>query len=326
MSPAMEMEEKIRGKEIDRRGFFRKSIKGSLAFLSLSVLGGRASKASEEGIRSVEAGFSHPYGVVEGDDGRCYVTDSGNYCVKVLGRDGRLTGKFGSPGGAGNRLNYPKGITFDPEGNLAVVDSNNGRVAVFNREGEYIRDVGKFGGFTGAFFSPESLDFDGEGRLYVADTRAHRVQVLDYETGDPLHNWGGLGDDPTDLREGSLDYKFRLPTDVWVSEEGRIYVVDSKHGEIKALDREGRFLFKFSRAGSGDGDLNFPTSLCVHPSGALYVTDTGNGRVQKFDPEGRYLAKVDKIFDKPCGISLTAEGGLAVVDKGHNKLIIIGEF
>jgi DNA-binding beta-propeller fold protein YncE len=326
MSPRKEIETELRGEQIDRRGFITTSIKSGFAALGLSLLGKRSQAATDSGVQTFQAKFNNPYDVVVSDDRLFYVSDSGNYSIKILDQNGRMIGQFGKPGSSGGNLNYPKGLAFDPDGNLAVVDSNNGRIAVFSREGGYIRSVGKFGGFTGAFFTPESLDFDEAGRLMVADTRAHRVQVLDYETGASLANLGGIGEDPPGISEGSLEYRFRLPTSVRFAGDGRIYVVDSKHGEIKVIDMDGRFLLKFSRSGTADGDLNFPTSLCVSPSGDVFVTDTGNKRVQKFDRTGRFIAKVDKIFDKPCGIFPTVDGRLAVVDNGKNELILIREF
>ena len=326
MSPRKEIERELRGEQLDRRGFIKTSIKSGFAALGLSLIGKRSRAATESPFQTIQAEFNHPYGVVATEDSLFFVSDSGNYSIKVLDQNGRLIDKFGGPGSSGGRLNYPKGLAFDPEGNLAVIDSNNGRVAVFTLKGEFIRSVGRFGGFTGAFFTPEALDFDGSGRLIVADTRAHRIQILDYQTGAPLANLGGIGDDPPGIGQGSFEYRFRLPTCVRVNAEGKLFVVDSKHGEIKVLDPDGRFLFKFSRNGTADGDLNFPTSLCFSPSGDLFVTDTGNQRIQRFDPTGRFVSKVDKIFEKPCGIYPTGDGRLAVADNGKNELLLIKEF
>ena len=59
----------------------------------------------------------------------------------------------------------------------------------------------------------------------------------------------------------------------------RLYVADTRSHNIKAFDKDGKFLFTIGKRGSGDGEFNFPSYVAVDKNGRLYVTDSFNFRV-----------------------------------------------
>jgi DNA-binding beta-propeller fold protein YncE len=83
------------------------------------------------------------------------------------------------------------------------------------------------------------------------------------------------------------------PSDVAVSRDGRIYVVDGVNGKIRIFDLRGQPLSSFGSPGAKNGQLRFPLGIDLDKSGNIYVADAGNHRVQIFSPQGDFTAKID---------------------------------
>lgn len=310
----MKEEKTSRTVSISRRKFLKKSFAlstaSSLCFAFPGLLFG-TSHPSLKFLLRID-GFVDPYAVAVAPDGLIYVTDAGGYCVKIFDPSGKLMQTRGKPGSSGGRLNYPQGIDIDSNGDQYIVDSNNGRIAVFAQNGTLASSLGDVGGYPEAFYTPKGI-FIGDN-IYACNTRNHRLSVFDKSSHELIGSYGDLGDDPHDLSEGSLNYHFRLPTDVAVSENGQIYVVDSKHGEIKVLANDGKFLFRFGENGNGEGQLNLPEGITLDRENNVYVCDTMNGRIQKFDSRGKFLSQLDEGFKRPTSIYIDNENLIYVVD------------
>jgi len=82
------------------------------------------------------------------------------------------------------------------------------------------------------------------------------------------------------------DSALRLPTDVAVGPDGRVYVVDSGNQRIAMFDRSGRFIKTFGRGGRGAGELLNPVGIAVGPDGRVHVADRDNRRIQTFSADG----------------------------------------
>jgi hypothetical protein len=94
----------------------------------------------------------------------------------------------------------------------------------------------------------------------------------------------------TDESMGGKDF-FGAAGDLAVDSEGRIYVCDSKSGNIKKFDAAGKFLKTLAKPGQGPGDLNYPSDI-EFSQGRLYIRELMNRRVSMLDPEGKYLVSV----------------------------------
>ena len=82
-------------------------------------------------------------------------------------------------------------------------------------------------------------------------------------------------------------------TDVSVSKDGRIYVVDGVNHKIRIFNRNGKFLSSLGRKGSGNGEFKYPLGIDIDNSGKVYIADSGNHRLQIFSPEGKFIAKIN---------------------------------
>jgi DNA-binding beta-propeller fold protein YncE len=303
----------------------RKFLKSSLVLSSASIFSFSAPRLlfgqpdSSHRTPKTYGNFADPYGIAMGPNKQLYVTDAGGYCVKIFDAAGKLIRTIGKPGSGGDRFNYPQGIAVDANGDLYVVDSNNGRIAIFSSDGQLKASIGAVGGYPDAFYTPKGI-FVGD-KIYACNTRNHRLSVFDKTTHQLIGSFGDLGDDPKDLPQGTLAYHFRLPTGVAVAPDGKIYVVDSKHGEIKVLAPNGELLFRFGENGSGPGQLNLPEGIALDRAGNAYVCDAINARIQKFDPMGKFLGLMNSGLKRPTGICIDGEDRLYVVDAELKQVI-----
>jgi DNA-binding beta-propeller fold protein YncE len=139
--------------------------------------------------------FNYPTHVFVDGGGRVYVTDSMNFRVQILTRDGRYLGSVGRLGDATGHLAVPKGVAVDRFGHIYVVDSYLSAVQVFDAEGRLLLHFGGVGEATGHFQVPTGLTMTPDNRLYVCDSMNRRVQIFEYI--------GGSDDEPTPPDRGA---------------------------------------------------------------------------------------------------------------------------
>jgi len=181
-------------------------------------------------------GLINPHGLCAVDENSIAVAEAGSYSIKIFKiAPVELILSIGRAGSREGELNYPKGVSLDSNGNFVVCDTNNGRVCVFDRNGRFLKQFGSLGGAAGNLFSPHAARVY-KNKLYVINTRGHWVTVFDYVTTEAVAVFGELGDDSD--KPAQQGYKFRMPLDLWVDDEG-IFVVDSKHSRIVILDHDG---------------------------------------------------------------------------------------
>ena len=84
---------------------------------------------------------------------------------------------------------------------------------------------------------------------------------------------------------------FSGPEDLFVDEEGRVYVADTGNNRIVVLDAQLRMEKEISSVAlpEGDSPLLEPKGVFRTPEGELYICDTGNGRILQLDKDDRYV-------------------------------------
>lgn len=122
---------------------------------------------------------------------------------------------------------------------------------------------------------------------------------------------------------------FAKPFDVAVY-EGRVYVTDTVHRTVMALDFPNSDSFVFGDKGD-EGDLHKPLGIAIDGAGIVYVVDATLRAVQVYSAEGEFQRRVDvsKWAERPSGVDVTPDGSrLFVVDTGgvesddHQVLIV----
>ena len=109
------------------------------------------------------------------------------------------------------------------------------------------------------------------------------------------------------------------PSDVAVSKDGSIYVVDGVNNKIRVFDQNGQSRFSFGKAGSGAGEFKNPLGIDIDLSGRVYIADSGNHRIQVFDPQGNFIAAI-KL---PATQKHPADPTDVVVDESRNRCYVV---
>ncbi|MBI4825986.1 MAG: NHL repeat-containing protein [Nitrospirae bacterium] len=125
-----------------------------------------------------------------------------------------------------------------------------------------------------------------------------------------------------------ISYNFSQPSDVAVSYNGLIYVVDGVNNKIKVFDHSGTYLYSFGRKGSRSGEFDFPMGIGIDNSGNVYIADSGNNRVQIFKSDGGFITEVeitsnDGITSDPTDVSVDESRGVFYVVDNNNHCILV---
>ncbi len=113
--------------------------------------------------------------------------------------------------------------------------------------------------------------------------------------------------------------EFNKPTDVSVSKNGLIYVVDGVNNAIKVFNSKGRFLYSFGKKGSGRSEFSSPLGIDIDNEGRLYIADSGNQRVQILDSKGSFITEIKLPPDN----DQLADPTDVAVDDLNNKCYIV---
>jgi sugar lactone lactonase YvrE len=253
--------------------------------------------------------------------GNLYIADAGNYRVRRISLDGRITTAAGNgssnccysgDGGpaASARLNHPAGVAIDSVGNLYVADTWNNRVRRISPSGiitTVAEPVGPDNTETGLAW-PTGLTLDRSGNLLIADAANHRIRRLSPSgsiTTVAGSGIGGFAGDGGDARSAQLFW----PKDVALDADGNLYVADTANHAIRKISSAG-IITTVAGTGvagfSGDGGpatlarLNLPSGVAVDNRGNLYISDTSNLRVRRITPGGIITTVAEpRFFDYP---------------------------
>jgi DNA-binding beta-propeller fold protein YncE len=132
-------------------------------------------------------GFDRPYDLVQGADGRLFLSEYRGGRISVLSPDGEWLSYIGSRGLGDGQMVGPQNLTIDEEGYLYVVDYGNRRICKFDPDGTFIMAFGTRNSplntaangpaFPG-LLSPTGIAA-GNGRIYAADSAAKQIYTFD---------------------------------------------------------------------------------------------------------------------------------------------------
>ena len=119
--------------------------------------------------------FKSPLDITQDELGNMYVSEYGNYCVKLLNKQGEFQLSFSMK--ANGQLSGPTGVCVVDQF-VYVVECWGCCVSVFNRDGQFVTSFGKGGKKEGEFDWPFGICVDCDGFVYVCDYGNNRVQVF----------------------------------------------------------------------------------------------------------------------------------------------------
>ena len=227
-----------------------KIIKFSKSLVFEKEFGG---SGTEEGL------FSIPSAIAIGNNGKVYITDTGNSRVQIFNPDctfsGVLDGEFKNPAG----------ICADAGGKIYVADTGNNQIKIFDGNGVLINSFGFMGLFNGQFLYPSKIAVDSEGYIYVAESGNKRISIF---------NQSGEYERSFSLAEGFAGYY--APLSLNFDNSGLLYISekrDSEAGQIKIYDKYGSFVSVFETAGD---NLAYPI-LSADENGRMITADMEKG-------------------------------------------------
>jgi DNA-binding beta-propeller fold protein YncE len=224
-----------------------------------------------------ETAMRTPVGVVFGDRGRLFASDSTGV-VFVFDPSGTPISTIREAGA--QRLLRPTGLAYNPRLKvLYVVDTLAHSVYAFDGDGTLAFSFGGPGAAEGRFNFPTHITRSAAGDLLIVDSLNFRVQILD-EKGKYIGSFGQHGDGSGDMA---------MPKGVAVDKDGVIYLADTLFDVVQLFDRSGAFLLTLGRRGTEAGEFWMPAGLFIDGD-RLYVCDTYNSRVQVFEISGNYVA------------------------------------
>lgn len=264
------------------------------------------------------ASVNNPQGLAVGSNGKVYIADTGNHCIRVLDTQtdtvsvlagqGPATPGFddGFPGTA--TFNAPRGLFYDLQrdmlfvadtGNHAirVVDPGSGEVKTLAGQGfANLQNHATTGSQVG-FNEPSGVMLGGD-ILIITDTGNHRIRTVKLDFTGAMPAFAGSAT-LAGISQGSADGDetvacFNRPVGIVGDRNRNLYITDSDNHRIRLVKVDGAGNVNVSTfAGNLPGRLNatrtqaqflVPTGLAFHAqSGTLFVADTHNHRIRLVD-------------------------------------------
>jgi DNA-binding beta-propeller fold protein YncE len=130
------------------------------------------------------------------------------------------------------------------------------------------------------------------------------------------------------VREFKVDGEpaMRMPTDVAVAPDRRVFVADGVNQRVVVFSADGRVIEILRKV--GDQDLSNPTGLAMDGEGRLFICDTGLHKVLVLGKDGQFLqdlitqARADERQPDPTDVAVDAKGTSAWVADNDNDRIL----
>jgi len=132
-------------------------------------------------------------------------------------------------------------------------------------------------------------------RLYIADTKNNCIRYMDLTVNPPtIHLFAGVPG-PAGYKDGpALEALFSFPANVYVHNDGNLYVADTRNQVIRRIDPTTGMVTTIAGTGTRgfNGDnvaataahLDSPGGIVIHPDGRMFIADLGNNRVRVVHP------------------------------------------
>lgn len=266
---------------------------------------------------SQEVSIVKPYGIAVHNN-TMYVTDTVLSSLLVFDNTGKKFSVFGTSGAG--RLNKPTGVAVDQQGRVYVADSQDRRVVVFDSNGKYVTAMGG----PQLLHRPVGVAINPvNNRVYVVDAGTldsthHAVSVFN-KKGKHLFDFG---------KRGSKKGEFNFPTNISVSADGHLYIVDTGNFRVQKFSKDGKFIDSFGSVGTALGSFARPKGIALDSDGQIYVIDAAFNNVQIFNQQKRLLLFAGQMGKGPgemwlpAGIHIDANDRIYIADQYNHRVLI----
>ena len=173
--------------------------------------------------------FHIPNSLCVGPDGYLYISDTHNWRIQKLTRDGQVVWVRGTAGYMLGQFGRPRGIRIGPDGTIYVVDGATELVQMFDPDGQILMRFGGPGESPGALVLPSTLAIDTTSiphfQQYVhKDFKVDYLLFVASQYGARLINVYAFGSFPDgyQLSESDLATIPRVPLDQGVGPAGEV--------------------------------------------------------------------------------------------------------
>jgi len=213
-------------------------------------------------------------------------------------------------------------VDVGPDGNLYVVDSKPS-ITVLTPDGESLTSFGSQGSADGQLNFGElgpSIAVGADGLVHVSEGGNHRVSVFGPD-GAFIRHIGSFGDAPG---------QFIAPLELFLDDDGNVYVVDDVLQVLSKFDPSGAFLWSIGGSDEADPDLKgYFHRGGVDREGRVWVTTDDPSRAIVLDADdGRKL----DVYPSPrgdapgafsigaCGLELDPQDNAHIIDCSDRRL------
>ncbi len=265
--------------------------------------------------------FSSPEGLFVDEDGAVFVADTGNQRIVKLSKAGKYVEEFGKPQSdllAEDDTFNPKRVAISPTGYIYAIkhqwimqmDANNdfrGYITATEVGFDFIEWIKRL-------FANEtqkknmqkrepssclSFDMMDNGVLYITTVDAAGQLKKINSIGNNIYPKTDMFGYQVDVGESTL--KNPQFTDVAVSQDEIIFMLESWEGKIHIYDKDGQNLAIFGGLGEGQDEFTTPVAVETDQNGNVYVLDQGSNSIKIFEP----TEFITTVYD---AIGLYAEG------------------
>lgn len=237
--------------------------------------------------------------------GNLYITDTLNYTVRKITRDGVTTTIAGAPGdsrhidGARNTARFvrPYGIAIDSGDNIYVSDQYTIRKITTQGVVTTFAGTGSQGAFDGVGTNAQfnwigDIVINNSGDIFATDQFNHTIRKI-ASSGVVTTIAGSAGNTGSTDGTGNAA-RFNRPSGITIDSGGDLYVSDFNNHTIRRVTKSGAvstFAGVATVSGSVDGPANIarfynPSGLSIDASGTLYIADNRNCTIRKIAPDG----------------------------------------
>lgn len=150
--------------------------------------------------------------------------------------------------------------------------------------------------------------------------------VYDYYTGEPVLEPDAYEAETVITAQTIGVETLSEPQDIFMTEDGKVYLADSGNHRVLILDSDWRLLSVISEFEDEQGKtaLQSPHGVYVSSAGELYVADTGSQRIVVFSTDGTYLRQYGRP-DSPLLDDVFLFAPVKVVANEAGKMFVVSE-